>query len=483
MIKKIVFLLLFYSCFWAGAQTCPTVTYPSNGDVNIPVNPTITWTEVTGINGYLISVGTFSGGTDILNGKPLGVTNFYTPPLGFPDNTTLYVSISLIPFDGPPIKCQEFIFTTVAVTSSPPCTLLVAPDNNAASVTIITDIVWAYAPSATGYLLSMGTQPNGTDILNRLDVGNTLSYDPPTDLPQNQTIYVTILSYNRLGTTEGCTEEYFTTSTSINSCDPVLDEATGTIIIRKPDIDFPSIVGICSGGLPYIISTDGIADGFRWYFTNSGSAEELLSENRQVGITQPGRYRFEAYNLILTEDGTIECTTSKLFDVLASEAATIEAVSVQNFVDGKTIIISVSGSGQYEYALDNPEGSYQDIPVFTGIPPGPHLVYVRDKNGCGITARNVDRDLSADDFPAFFTPNNDGYNDFWQFVPPPENYEEVLKEILIFDRYGNLVKQLLPSDPGWDGTSLGNVLPPSDYWFRAIFSNNQQIKGHFTLKR
>lgn len=485
--EKMSFSLLYLGIFLTYSvllgQDCPKFNYPTNGELNVAVNAALSWPEVTGYNGYLLSIGTSPQGTDILNRKPLGVNTSYTPPLGFPDNTQLFATLSLVPFDGPPIACEEISFTTVDVTTAPPCTVLIAPDNNAASVTIITDIEWAYAPSATGYILSMGTEPNGTDILDGLDVQNSLSYNPPVDLPQNANIFVTIIPYNENGRAESCFEEYFTTSVASNTCDPFFDEQTGELIYRSPQIELPGVVGICSDELPYTISTADDADGFRWYLTNSGSEETLLSETRNLGVTQPGRYRFEAYNLIAVEDGFFECSSSKLFEVVASEVASIEGIEVLNLIDGKTITILATGTGQYEYALDNREGPYQDIPIFSAIPDGPHIAFVRDKNGCGITQRAVDRDIQSKDFPAFFTPNGDGINDFWQFVPPPENFEATLKVIFIFDQFGSLIDQINPDDVGWDGTFNSNPMPESDYWFKASFMNRQQIIGHFSLKR
>lgn len=483
MIKTHLFIACILYGFLSLAQTCPEISYPANGATDIPVNPTITWPEVTGINGYLLSIGTVPGGTDIVNRRPVGLMNSYTPPLGFPENTQLFVSISLTLFDGPPIPCTEISFTTVSVSNPPPCTFLVAPDNNAASVTIITDIVWAYSPTATGYYLSMGTEPNGTDLLDNLDVGNSLSYDPAEDLPQDTMIYVTITPYNKIGIAIDCFEEFFTTSTASYVCDPYFDENTGELIYKKPQINFPSIVGICSNELPYTISTEEQADGFRWFLTNSGSEELLLSETNSVGITGPGRYRLEAYNSIPTENGTIECQNSKLFDVVASQAAEIDRIDVLNLPDGKTITIYSTGTGQYEYALDNPDGPYQDIPVFTGVPAGRHMAFVRDKNGCGITQRTVDRDITANDFPAFFSPNGDGINDVWQFIKPQENYETILEVILIFDRYGGLIHQINTGTIGWDGTFNRKPMPESDYWYRARFLDMQEITGHFSLKR
>lgn len=474
-------ILLTNSFIWS--QGCPSLEYPSNGERDVPVDATLRWPEVSGYNGYLLSIGTTPQGKDILNTKPIGTDTSYTPPLGFPDETRLYVTLSLVPFDGPPITCQETSFTTTNVTAIPPCSILIAPDNNASSVTIITDLEWAYAPTATGYILSIGTEPNGTDILDNLDIKNTLNYNPPQDLPQNSSIYVTIVPYNEIGPANACTEEIFTTSLALYICDPYIDEITAELIYRSPQIELPNVVGICSDELPYTIATDDVAEGFRWFKTMNGSEELLLSQTRSVDILTPGRYRLEAYNTIATDDGFIECTDSKLFSIVASEAAKISSINVINLMNRKTITITAIGAGQYEYALDNSDGPYQDIPVFYDVPKGMHIAYVRDKNGCGITERSVDRDIASKDFPAFFTPNGDGINDYWQYVPPPENFESVINIIFIFDQFGSLLSQINPDSKGWDGSFNNSSMPESDYWFKASFHNRQEIIGHFSLKR
>jgi len=469
--------------FLSQAQECPKITYPVNGADEIPVDATITWPAVDGINGYTISLGTTSGGKDILNSKSIGLDNFYSPPLGFPEMTEIYITISLIPFDAPPIVCSGNSFTTTDVITVPPCTRLIAPDDNAANVTIVTDIIWAYAPTATGYRLSMGTSPNGTELVNDLDVGNTLVYDPPEDLPQGVDIFVTIIPYNENGEIGICTEENFSTGAKAFDCDPVVDESTGEMIHLKPQINFPSIVGFCVDESPFSIKATDRADGFRWFRTNEGSVETLISESSELQINEPGRYRYEAYNTIVVNGIIVECSDFKLFNVVTSGPAIIDTVKVENVAGGKNITIIASGVGQYEYALDNEQGPYQDSPVFENIPLGHHTTFVRDKNGCGIVSRTVDRNLSSKDFPAFFTPNTDGIHDLWQFVPPPENFEFTLVEIAIYDRYGNLLKQLDPRSQGWDGNFNGRALPSSDYWFRAIFNNQKEVFGHFTLKR
>ena len=143
-----------------------------------------------------------------------------------------------------------------------------------------------------------------------------------------------------------------------------------------------------------------------------------------------------------------------------------------------TISIVATGEGDYEYALDNINGPYQDDTTFYDVSPGFHTVYVRDKNGCGIANETV----SVIGFPNFFTPNDDGYNDTWHIygINTPSQSGS---EIYIFDRYGKLLKQLLFNSLGWDGTYNGNPMPTSDYWFYIKLGDNRIFRGHFTLKR
>jgi len=483
MLKKILSLTVLLMGLISQGQECAKLSYPQNGALDIPVDATITWPAVSGINGYLISLGTGPGLADILNSLPIGQDNFYTAPTGLPDNTPIYVSISLVLFDAAaPISCLTETFTTIDVASAPQCTFLIAPDNNAANVTIVTDLTWAYAPTATGYKLSIGTVPGGNDILDNLDVGNTLIYEPTEDLPQDAQIYVQIKPYNENGEIS-CEEESFSTGGESLDCDPIVDDLSGEITYLRPEIDFPNQIQLCKTDLPFTTSTDDIADGFRWFKVNEDNSETLISDNRNVKILGPGRYRYEVYNFIPGSSGTVECSDFRLFFVVLSEKATIDAIDVDDITFGKEITIHASGIGDYEFALDNIEGPYQDSPIFNNVSVRPQIAYVRDKNGCGVTEKMVDRDLNLDDFPNFFTPNGDGINDFWQFVPPRRNFQINIETISIYNRYGNLVQRFKANSLGWDGNFNGVPLPSSDYWFKANMADGRVFKGHFALKR
>ena len=89
----------------------------------------------------------------------------------------------------------------------------------------------------------------------------------------------------------------------------------------------------------------------------------------------------------------------------------------------------------------------------------------------------------AFEYQKFFTPNGDGFNDYWQFRPVNDSIESPRGTVRIFDRFGQLIEQSDASELGWDGTYNGRILPSSDYWFVFTLENGYEYKGHFTLKR
>ncbi|MFK7813977.1 MAG: T9SS type B sorting domain-containing protein [Maribacter sp.] len=483
MKKRVLYILIFLYGFISQAQECPSITSPVDGSLEVPVNTTITWNAVDGIVGYLISLGTTPGGTEILNRRSAGLINSFTPEVGLPDDSLIYVTIEMFLPGQQIVLCPGESFRTVNVTEPPSCTTLSDPLNNAVNSNVNGKVNWNYAPTATGYNIRIGTSSGGSEIIETIDVGNVLTYKPSEELPLDEEIFVQIVPYNENGDAGNCASESFTTGVQTVDCLLYFDAATGATVKLSPEINFPDQIGVCSGdGAKQLKSTDR-ARGFRWFKINTDGSETLLSETDEVSIDVFGTYRYEAYNTITQFGATIECASVKEFMVVSSEPAVINAILVSRESNGLEIDIQVSGSGSYEYALDNSNGPFQDSSSFAGIPPGEHIAYVRDKNGCGITERLVERNLNSKDFPNFFTPNGDGINDFWQFAPPADTDENIVESLWIYDKYGNLMAQIDPRSKGWSGNFQGRPLPSSDYWFKAITFNRRKILGHFTLKR
>lgn len=128
----------------------------------------------------------------------------------------------------------------------------------------------------------------------------------------------------------------------------------------------------------------------------------------------------------------------------------------------------------YEYSLDGT--NYQSLALFPNLSAGEYTAYIRNS----ITCEYLTYPFIILDFPRFFTPNNDGYNDTWKI----KNIESFPKAIItIFDRYGNLLTQINTINSEWNGKFNGYELPADDYWFILDFGEGKVSKGHFSLKR
>ncbi|AXG71188.1 hypothetical protein KORDIASMS9_03444 [Kordia sp. SMS9] len=235
---------------------------------------------------------------------------------------------------------------------------------------------------------------------------------------------------------------------------------------ETPNVDTEPMIAIVCTNESIVITADSGYDEYLW---STGETSE------SIVVTQAGTYTVTVTNNYLSSPA-ISCSNIQTFQVIESDEAIIESVEIQDWtLNNNQIEIIASGIGDYEYAIDG--SGYQDSPIFTNLAPGSLTVYVRDKNGCGV----VSEDINLLFYPNFFTPNNDGFNDYWQII---SSTAEADLRIYIFDRYGKLLKIVKPESPGWDGLYNGRPMPSSDYWFLVERpSNNRTYTGHFTLKR
>ncbi|WP_405412602.1 BspA family leucine-rich repeat surface protein [Maribacter sp. Asnod1-A12] len=189
---------------------CTTLTSPINDATDVAIDTHLSWTPIANATGYLVLVGTTSGGIEIVNNADVVGASTYDIPVDLQEGRLHYVTIIPYNDEGDATGCTEETFTTGDSTSPPSCTTLTAPINGATAVDPGTNLTWAELSSATGYKLTVGTTSGGSDIFTD-DVLNVTTYDLAADLPESTPIYVTVTPYNDNGDAIGCTEESFTT--------------------------------------------------------------------------------------------------------------------------------------------------------------------------------------------------------------------------------------------------------------------------------
>ncbi|WP_299552916.1 T9SS type B sorting domain-containing protein [Seonamhaeicola sp.] len=320
----------------------------------------------------------------------------------------------------------------------------------------------------------LGTQTNMEIYFDYVDENGVLVLDSPT-LPnplvsENQTINVEVI--NPINT--GCFA-----STSID-----------LIVNPLPEFYIDSEHIVCTSDPTFTVELDPVEASvietftyeWRWTSLDGSTVNQLLPETTPtIFVSTPG-----TYHVTLTKTDGTGCSRTRDIFVNASEIATIteEDITVVDFTENNnTVTIDPTnlGQGNYEYALVEEDSNfiiYQDEPEFTNVRPGFYTISVNDKDGCGVATL----DISVLGYMKFFTPNNDSYNDYWQIIGVNESFQ-TNSRILIFDRYGKLIKQISTLQDGWDGTFNGNQMPTDDYWFKVFLEDGRVYSGHFTLKR
>ncbi|ESU29831.1 hypothetical protein FLJC2902T_03090 [Flavobacterium limnosediminis JC2902] len=246
------------------------------------------------------------------------------------------------------------------------------------------------------------------------------------------------------------------------------------------NIDFPDGI-ICVDPTtnatlrPYLIRTGLNPAIYRvdWYL-----GATLMGTGPNYMATQEGTYdvRFTK----LTPDVGANCNYKDTQVVITKSSAALATITLSGaFEDDIDITVNINGGyGEYEFQLDN--GPFQMSNTFHNVASGDHTITIRDtKAGCS----NVVLTTTVLRYPNFFTPNGDGINDYWNITDLKDQPDAIIN---IYDRYGKLLKQMSPTDPGWDGTFNSHPLPSTDYWFQVFYrlnNDSREFKAHFSMKR
>jgi gliding motility-associated-like protein len=336
-----------------------------------------------------------------------------------------------------------------------------------------------------------------TDGYSEFDTSTVLSTlltDPSTGIAQSLTNYTVSFSYvddKGINQTAATLPNPFNTKTQTVTAsvtnplnlDCIITESIEFVVNALPvfeRIDDITIVCLNLDPIPIgVKSSDSRTYSYTWTRNGTSYPANLAGTNARVLIGLGGEYIVTA----TTKDGT-NCSRSLTITIDESKIATVtnKDIVVTDLKAGPnntiTVLTETLGIGDYEYALDNIAGPYQDETLFEKIRPGIHTIYIRDKNNCGIAKI----DVSVIGYKKFFTPNGDGIHDTWKVLGIRADFQPKTK-VYIFDRYGKLLKELDPLSKGWNGTFNGKPMPSTDYWFSVLLQDGREFKSHFTLVR
>lgn len=354
------------------------------------------------------------------------------------------------------------------------------PVNRSENVSPNTSISWNAVEGARGYFLLVGTTIGGRDLIDRLDVGNVLTYQPLEPFPENTVIYVKITVYFFEGPDNTCQSDRFTTGlldSNTEDCTHVINPVPNYYACdydldgsEKFDIDIEALEDQLLG------DQIGLEIG---YYDIGGNLLSLADDDLQTfenertivarAIDSEGCYKEITFQLILVEPPVLP----EISDVVECEFYLLPDLPDSDY----TYFTEASGVGTELFAGDRISKS-QTVYIYAV---SEHCMAETNFKVTIEPEICMEPDNPEDMvLPNFFTPNGDGINDFW---PIGDFGSTEIESIHIFDRYGALVFQIVENKRTWDGNLNGNPLPSSTYWYIALHESGKESRGYFSLKR
>lgn len=215
----------------------------------------------------------------------------------------------------------------------------------------------------------------------------------------------------------------------------VLPPTTSTILIDKI---------ICIEDKTTLDAGSGF-DGYEW---STGATTPIISD---VAV---GTYWVKLK--------TGECWTKQTVKVYSSEQPVISNIEI----DTNTVTVHVTGGiAPYKYSIDNI--NWQDSNVFTNVPRGSRIVYVKDAYDCN----PVSVEITIPNLINAITPNNDGINDVLDYSALA--HKEGLR-FSVYDRYGLKVFDASKNiGYKWDGSYNGRKISTGTYWYHLSWTESK----------
>ena len=247
--------------------------------------------------------------------------------------------------------------------------------------------------------------------------------------------------------------------------DTCYDTTSFSLLINPlPQLDLEDTYVLCPDS-PDLVIDVGIFETYEW----RNQSNDIVGIEQNFAVTDLG-----IYQLTVTETiNGVECSNTTTFEVVSSGAPETISIASSGFSDIITLTIAATGIGTFEYSIDGV--NYQTSNEFE-VFPGEYTVFVRDPFACRILTDTI----FVMGYEKFFTPNGDNSHENWNVIGATAFPNAT---VTIYNRYGQLLKQIGANSIGWDGTYLGNPVPSTDYWFRFDTGEGQQMTGHFALKR
>ena len=251
----------------------------------------------------------------------------------------------------------------------------------------------------------------------------------------------------------------------------------GQLITIKPtsplDITASSDTLIC-GNNPQPVQLTASPGFISYEWSTSEVAETItISTEGVYSVTGTNQYGCETTS-------SITFTTAPNFELDLNSPVYFDDynVTINGGTDG-SINLTVDPIATYTYLWSNGQTT-EDLSNIAG---GTYTVSVTNEFGCSEEGSIFVKEPEAIKLPNTFSPNGDGYNDFY-VITGIQGYPD--SQLDIFNRWGNLVYSKKGYTNDWNGLSNnGNELPDGTYFIVVDLNmeGKENVKGSIDIKR
>ncbi len=263
-----------------------------------------------------------------------------------------------------------------------------------------------------------------------------------------------------------------TAGSSQNNC--ISSASVQVIVIPEIVIDITGNTSFCAGASTELSASSNAPNtNFTWQPMNLNQTSVVLNDNNAGWIYLSGQ--------IGNCPEVIDSVQVSIIPI-----PTIEVSEDQNVCPGATVTLSAnSANPQATIIWENGYiGNSQQVQVSNNM----SFVVYANFNGCTSPSDSVHISVSSIcglEVPNVFTPNADGVNDFFKLIAS-EGIETL--ELIIMNRWGNVVFTSNQPDFAWNGASMdGNALSEGVYFYkinaRSISGEEFDLHGYVQLVR
>ncbi len=253
-------------------------------------------------------------------------------------------------------------------------------------------------------------------------------------------------------------------------------DSVDVIIRTKPLATVNSVThAICEGETVQLLADGGTA--YQWL-----PSEGLNSSSVPDPVASPADST--QYTVVVTNGEG--CTDTAAVAINVYRKPTADAGPPKEIGNGQSVVLSGAATGTAVSYSWSPAVAIDDATKLQpSVSPTEDQVYfltVTSPIGCGVATDSVMVKVYKGIFiPTAFTPNGDGKNDLWRILGLSvyPSYE-----VLLFNRWGQVVFRSKNAAPAWDGRFKGQPLPADAYpYLIKINGRKEVLKGVLMIIR